>query len=131
MTELATYSRSGPIATIVMDDGKANVMSLAMLNSLHAALPSSGRWDLRGLVQSFLRIVLPGYFLYRPERADGSLTRFHQEDAEDSGRGVETSDLLMSPGFSESMRNWMSHVGPRRRPPAPLWLIQFPRHQEV
>ncbi len=37
MTDLATYSRSGPIGTIVMDDGKANVMSLAMLNALHAA----------------------------------------------------------------------------------------------
>ena len=37
MSDLATYSRSGPIATIVMDDGKANVMSLAMLHSLHAA----------------------------------------------------------------------------------------------
>src|SRR3979490_2979295 len=38
MTTLATYSRSGPVATIVMDDGKANVMSLNMLNALHAAL---------------------------------------------------------------------------------------------
>jgi enoyl-CoA hydratase len=37
MTNLATYSRSGPIGTIVMDDGKANVMSLNMLNALHAA----------------------------------------------------------------------------------------------
>ena len=37
MTDLATYSRSGPVGTIVMDDGKANVMSLAMLNALHAA----------------------------------------------------------------------------------------------
>src|SRR5262249_30905851 len=37
MTKLATYSRSGPIGTITMDDGKANVMSLAMLNSLHTA----------------------------------------------------------------------------------------------
>lgn len=37
MTELATYSRSGAVGTIVMDDGKANVMSLAMLNALHAA----------------------------------------------------------------------------------------------
>jgi enoyl-CoA hydratase len=36
MPNLATYSRSGPIATITMDDGKANVMSLAMLNALHA-----------------------------------------------------------------------------------------------
>src|SRR3984893_3237373 len=37
MTNLATYSRSGPISTIVMDDGKANVMSLNMLSGLHAA----------------------------------------------------------------------------------------------
>ena len=37
MTGLATYSRSGAVGTIVMDDGKANVMSLAMLNALHAA----------------------------------------------------------------------------------------------
>ncbi len=37
MTDLATYSRSGPVGTIVIDDGKANVMSLAMLNALHAA----------------------------------------------------------------------------------------------
>src|SRR5881296_1984553 len=34
----------------------------------------------------------------------------------------------MSPGFSESMRKVRAL---RRRPPAPLWLIQFPRHQEV
>jgi enoyl-CoA hydratase len=37
MTDPAIYSRSGAIGTIVMDDGKANVMSLAMLNALHAA----------------------------------------------------------------------------------------------
>src|ERR1700736_2265224 len=37
MTNLATYSRSGSVGSIVMDDGKANVMSLAMLNALHAA----------------------------------------------------------------------------------------------
>jgi len=37
MTELATYFRSGPVGIIVIDDGKANVMSLKMLNALHAA----------------------------------------------------------------------------------------------
>jgi enoyl-CoA hydratase len=37
MTDLVTYSRSGPVGTIVMDDGKANVMSVAMLDALHAA----------------------------------------------------------------------------------------------
>jgi len=32
-----TYSRNGAISHIVMDDGKANVMSFAMLSALHAA----------------------------------------------------------------------------------------------
>ena len=43
MTNLATYSRSGPIGTILMDDGKANVMSLSMLNALHAAFDAAER----------------------------------------------------------------------------------------
>src|SRR5438445_91806 len=43
MPDLATYSRSGPIASITMDDGKANVMSLAMLNALHAAFDQAER----------------------------------------------------------------------------------------
>ena len=43
MTELATYTCSGPAAAIVMDDGKANVMSLAMLNALHAAFDKAER----------------------------------------------------------------------------------------
>jgi enoyl-CoA hydratase len=43
MTDFATYSRSGPVSTIVMDDGKANVMSLAMLNALHAAFDETER----------------------------------------------------------------------------------------
>ncbi len=43
MPTLTTYSRSGPIATITMDDGKANVMSLAMLNALHAAFDEAER----------------------------------------------------------------------------------------
>jgi enoyl-CoA hydratase len=43
MTEPATYSRSGAISTIVMDDGKANVMSLEMLNALHAAFDQAER----------------------------------------------------------------------------------------
>jgi enoyl-CoA hydratase/carnithine racemase len=43
MTNLATYSRSGSVGTIVMDDGKANVMSLAMLNALHAAFDAAER----------------------------------------------------------------------------------------
>jgi len=43
MTDLVTYARSGPVSTVVMDDGKANVMSLAMLNALHAAFDEAER----------------------------------------------------------------------------------------
>ena len=38
-----TYSCNGTISRIVMDDGKANVMSLAMLNALHAAFDEADR----------------------------------------------------------------------------------------
>jgi enoyl-CoA hydratase len=43
MTTLATCVRSGQISRIVMGDGKANVMSLAMLQSLHAAFDAAER----------------------------------------------------------------------------------------
>jgi enoyl-CoA hydratase len=37
MSQLATYDLAGSVATITMDDGKANVMSPAMLRALHEA----------------------------------------------------------------------------------------------
>jgi enoyl-CoA hydratase/carnithine racemase len=40
---LVTTTRSGAISAIVMDDGKANVMSLSMLNALHAAFDAAER----------------------------------------------------------------------------------------
>jgi enoyl-CoA hydratase len=43
MTKPATYSRSGPIGKIVMDDGKLNVMTVAMLSALHAAFDEAER----------------------------------------------------------------------------------------
>lgn len=38
MSELVSYTLSKGIATLVMDDGKANVMSVAMIQALNAAL---------------------------------------------------------------------------------------------
>ncbi len=38
MSELATYELDGQVATIVMDDGKVNVFSIAMLGAIHSAL---------------------------------------------------------------------------------------------
>ncbi len=35
MTNLVTYTRTGPISRIIMDDGKVNVMSIDMLEALH------------------------------------------------------------------------------------------------
>jgi enoyl-CoA hydratase len=43
MTNLVTYARSGPISRIVMDDGKANVMSIGMLDALHGAFDEAER----------------------------------------------------------------------------------------
>jgi len=43
MANLVTYSRSGPISRIVMDDGKVNVMSIRMLNALDAAFDEAER----------------------------------------------------------------------------------------
>jgi enoyl-CoA hydratase len=43
LTSLVTTTHSGAITGIVMDDGKANVMSLSMLNALHAAFDAAER----------------------------------------------------------------------------------------
>lgn len=43
MTELASYERNGPIATIAMDDGKVNALSVPMLRDLHAAFDRAER----------------------------------------------------------------------------------------
>lgn len=43
MTELATYTLDGRIATIALDDGKANALSIAMLRTLHEAFDQAER----------------------------------------------------------------------------------------
>jgi enoyl-CoA hydratase len=43
MTELATYELDGRIATIAMDDGKVNALSIAMLRTLHEAFDQAER----------------------------------------------------------------------------------------
>jgi enoyl-CoA hydratase len=43
VTNPVTYTRSGPVSRIVMDDGKANVMSISMLEALHAAFDEADR----------------------------------------------------------------------------------------
>jgi enoyl-CoA hydratase len=43
MNTPASYSRTGPIGRVVMDDGKLNVMSVAMLAALHRAFDEAER----------------------------------------------------------------------------------------
>ncbi len=43
MAELATYELEGRIATITIDDGKVNALSIPMLERLHAALDQAER----------------------------------------------------------------------------------------
>jgi enoyl-CoA hydratase len=43
MNELATYERQGPIATITMDDGGVNALSVPMLRAVHAAFDQAER----------------------------------------------------------------------------------------
>lgn len=43
MTQLATYELDGRIATIAMDHGKVNALSIAMLEQLHAAFDQAER----------------------------------------------------------------------------------------
>lgn len=43
MSKPATYTRSGAIARIILDDGKVNVMSVAMLSALHEAFDQAER----------------------------------------------------------------------------------------
>lgn len=43
MAEILRYERSGPVATITMDDGKVNCMSLEMLAELNRALDQAQR----------------------------------------------------------------------------------------
>jgi enoyl-CoA hydratase len=43
MNKPASYSRSGPVGNIVMDDGKLNIMSVDMLAALHGAFDQAER----------------------------------------------------------------------------------------
>ena len=43
MSELVTLKVDGPIATITMDDGKVNALSLSMLQAIEKALAHAER----------------------------------------------------------------------------------------
>ena len=57
MQNLVNLSYADQVSTIVMDDGKANVMSPAMLSALHTAFDDAERAD--GLVGDLEEKGLP------------------------------------------------------------------------
>jgi enoyl-CoA hydratase/carnithine racemase len=86
MSELVTYTLAGDVASIVMDDGKANALSIAMLAELHAAFD---RAESDGAV-----VVLAG--------RDGRFTGgFHLPTLR--ARGEEAGTMLRS-GFDLAVR---------------------------
>jgi len=86
MPELVTYTLTDDVASIVMDDGKANALSIAMLTELHAAFDQAER---DGAV-----VVLAG----RDGRFSGG---FHLPTLR--ARGEEAGTMLRS-GFDLAVR---------------------------
>jgi enoyl-CoA hydratase len=89
MTQLVSYHRTRAIATITMDDGKVNVMSLRMLDALNDALDQA-QWDQALVVLSGRTGVFSAGFdlpLLRKANADS---------AQMVQRGFELAERLFS-----------------------------------
>ena len=71
MSELVTYERQGRVATIVMDDAKVNLMSLAMLEALDESL-NQAQWDQVVVVLSGRTDMFSAGFDLRVLRAGGT-----------------------------------------------------------
>jgi enoyl-CoA hydratase len=71
MSELMTYERQGRVATIVMDDAKLNLMSLAMLDALDEAL-NQAQWDQVVVILSGRTSMFSAGFDLRVLRAGGT-----------------------------------------------------------
>jgi enoyl-CoA hydratase len=78
MTELATYDLDGTIATITMDDGKVNALSVAMLQAVHAAFDQAERDNAVVILTGRERYFSAGFdlnvFTSEPERLLEMLT---------------------------------------------------------
>lgn len=78
MAELLTYELDGGIATITMDDGKANAFSIAMLNELHAAFDQAEKDEAVLVITGREKFFSGGFdlkvFTDEPERVIEMLT---------------------------------------------------------
>jgi enoyl-CoA hydratase len=75
MTSPVTYALDGSVATLTMDDGKANVMSLAMLDAINAALDRAEADGAVVLLTGRERIFSGGYDLGMFERSPDEVRR--------------------------------------------------------
>lgn len=61
MSEPTTYTLDGPTATITMDDGKVNALSIAMLRSLHDAFEQAERDEAAVLLSGREKCLSAGF----------------------------------------------------------------------
>ncbi|HTA97772.1 MAG TPA: crotonase/enoyl-CoA hydratase family protein [Solirubrobacteraceae bacterium] len=61
MSEPTTYTLDGPIATITMDDGKVNALSIVMLRSLHDAFEQAERDEAAVLLSGREKCLSAGF----------------------------------------------------------------------
>jgi enoyl-CoA hydratase len=75
MTSPVTYALEGPVATLTMDDGKANVMTLPMIEALHSALDRAEADGAVVLLTGRPRIFSGGYDLAMFKRGPDEVVR--------------------------------------------------------
>jgi enoyl-CoA hydratase len=75
MTSPVTYALEGPVATLTMDDGKANVMTLPMIEALHTALDRAEADGAVVLLTGRERIFSGGYDLGMFKRGPDEVVR--------------------------------------------------------
>jgi enoyl-CoA hydratase len=90
MQNLVNFSYAGQVSKIVMDDGKANVMSPAMLGALHAAFDEAERADGLVLLSSGGKHFSGGFDL------SVLSTGTHQEKVEMLKAGAELALRILS-----------------------------------
>ncbi len=82
MTELLHYERSGAVATITMNDGKVNCLSLPMLAELNGALDRAQEDDAVPVITGREGMFCGGFDLATFQQGGEPVYRMHNEGAE-------------------------------------------------
>jgi enoyl-CoA hydratase len=105
MSQLVTTTTAESIATIVMDDGKANVMSVAMQSALHEALDSAQSANAVVVLTSGRKMFSGGFDLSVIAGADQAMADMLTGGFELSARllAFPTPVVMASPGHCVAM----------------------------